>query len=137
MLRPDSPGSPSYRGGSADGEGEGLKAKGGGGGRTIQTEGGSVAKDLRVSVMSVDDDPLSPLSPSPEKPVTLSEAHPLSPVTPMPGAEGEGAEVGGGADRESEDLLPPPVALPATELAQPIGEGGEAPGAVSEPAPQP
>merc|ERR1711988_501818 len=61
--------------------------------------------DAHVSSIE-DQEPLSPQSPEPDRPVLLNEMHPLSPVTPVD-KTGEGDNGG---------LLPAPVLLPAADV---------------------
>jgi hypothetical protein len=104
-----------------DGDEEAVGGKiPGGGKQAFGTDRGGVAKEVRLSNIE-DQEPMSPLSPSPEKPVLLGEMHPLSPVTPMPTDD---------AGDEDDSLLPAPMSLPAADVAKAMesAQQEEAPG---------
>ena len=56
---------------------------------------------------------MSPLLPTPDKPLLLGEVHPLSPTTPMPDESLDGS-----TSLADDSLLPPPVSLPAADVAK-------------------
>jgi len=106
--------------------------------RAFESGGGGVAKEMRLEVAPggmerveniEDQDPMSPLSPTPEKPLLLGEAHPLSPTTPMPDDS-----LNSLAD-DGEGLLPAPVSLPAADVAKAVADADTSPQGPGRPQP--
>ena len=82
----------------------------GGGGLALNPAGSA-----NVSVKNIEgqEEPMSPLLPTPDKPLLLGEVHPLSPTTPMPDESLDGS-----TSLADDSLLPPPVSLPAADVAK-------------------